>query len=58
VLRLHLGQAHEGHRSLRYLIGRRFELACEKLGLNMGKAQLSSAHFSAPKAENPQLNLF
>ena len=41
-----------------YLIGRRFELACEKLGLNVAKSKLTTEHFRAPKADEAQLSLF
>ena len=41
-----------------YLIGRRFELACRKLGLNRRRMHLTTRHFRAPKVETAQLNLF
>jgi len=41
-----------------WMLGRRFELACEKLGLNTAKSPLSTAHFRAPKAGSEQLSLF
>src|SRR5690348_8719037 len=41
-----------------YLIGRRFELACEKLGLNASRTQLTTEHFRRPKADAAQLSLF
>ncbi len=41
-----------------YLIGRRFELACEKLGLNVARTKLTTEHFRAPKANEAQLSLF
>jgi DNA repair photolyase len=41
-----------------WMIGRRFELACEKLGLNTARTALSTQHFRAPKAGSQQLNLF
>ncbi len=41
-----------------YLIGRRFELACEKLGLNASRTQLTIEHFRRPKADAGQLSLF
>ena len=40
------------------MIGRRFEMACEKLGLNEAKYSLSTSHFRAPKQGTEQLNLF
>jgi DNA repair photolyase len=41
-----------------WMIGRRFELACEKLGLNAARTSLSIQHFCAPKAGSEQLSLF
>src|SRR5579875_1796600 len=41
-----------------YLIGRRFELACRKLGLNRTRMHLTTRHFRPPKVETAQLNLF
>jgi hypothetical protein len=41
-----------------WLIGRRFEVACEKLGLNTSKRQLSTGHFRHPKLDSAQLSLF
>jgi DNA repair photolyase len=41
-----------------WMIGRRFEMACEKLGLNTTKSSLSIAHFRHPKPASEQLNLF
>jgi DNA repair photolyase len=41
-----------------YLIGRRFEIACEKYGLNLTKAPLSTEHFEKPKKPDAQLSLF
>jgi hypothetical protein len=40
------------------MIGRRFEVACEKLGLNEGKTRLSVEHFKRPQTESRQLSLF
>ena len=41
-----------------WMIGRRFELACEKLGLNTARLPLSTQHFRPPKAGSEQLSLF
>ncbi|MDB5598731.1 MAG: radical protein [Xanthobacteraceae bacterium] len=41
-----------------YLIGRRFEMACERYGLNLNKARLSTEHFEKPKKQDAQLSLF
>jgi len=52
------GKRMKGSGPYAWMIGRRFELACEKLGLNETKTQLSLKHFRAPRAESAQLNLF
>ena len=41
-----------------WMIGRRFELACEKLGLNRTRTVLSAQHFSPPRRPGEQLSLF
>jgi DNA repair photolyase len=41
-----------------WMIGRRFEAACEKLGLNKGRTSLTTEHFSPPRQEAAQLSLF
>jgi DNA repair photolyase len=41
-----------------WTIGRRFELACERLGINADRAKLSTEHFQAPIKGAEQLNLF
>ena len=41
-----------------YLIGRRFELACEKLGMNETRTLLTTKHFSAPRQHSAQFDLF
>jgi DNA repair photolyase len=41
-----------------WMIGRRFELACEKLGMNVRRTQLSTGHFRQPKPDSEQLSLF
>ncbi len=41
-----------------WMIGRRFEVACEKLGMNVKRTQLTTEHFRKPKPETEQLNLF
>jgi hypothetical protein len=38
------------------MIGRRFEIACKKLGLNAAAAELTTAHFRASRPH--QLSLF
>jgi len=51
-------ERQKGRGPYAYLIGRRFELACEKLGLNAAKTSLTTEHFRSPKPEQAQLSLF
>jgi len=41
-----------------WIIGRRFELACEKLGMNVKRTSLTTEHFRKPKPDSAQLSLF
>jgi DNA repair photolyase len=41
-----------------WMLGRRFEMACEKLGLNTTRQQLTTEHFRKPKPGSAQLSLF
>jgi DNA repair photolyase len=41
-----------------WMIGRRFEIACEKLGLNAREVQLTTEHFRPPRPSAVQLDLF
>ncbi len=41
-----------------WMIGRRFETACEKRGLNQSKVVLTTAHFKSPRPLGEQLSLF
>jgi DNA repair photolyase len=41
-----------------WMIGRRFEIACEKLGLNEREAHLATEHFRPPRPSAVQLDLF
>jgi DNA repair photolyase len=52
------GKRMKGSGPYAWMIGRRFELACEKLGLNAAKTTLTTKHFRAPKADSEQLSLF
>jgi DNA repair photolyase len=52
------GKRMKGTGPYAWMIGRRFEIACEKLGLNTNKLRLSTEHFRAPKADAAQLSLF
>ncbi|MCK9908917.1 PA0069 family radical SAM protein [Microbacteriaceae bacterium K1510] len=52
------GKRMKGTGPYAWMIGRRFELACEKLGINKARTTLSTQAFRAPKAGSEQLNLF
>ncbi len=41
-----------------WMIGRRFEIACEKLGLNARETNLTTEHFRPPRPSAVQLDLF
>jgi DNA repair photolyase len=41
-----------------WMIGRRFEMACEKLGLNTEKRKLDTTQFRPPRPSCEQLGLF
>jgi DNA repair photolyase len=41
-----------------WMIGRRFELACEKLGFNRTRTRLTTEHFNPPRRATEQLSLF
>jgi DNA repair photolyase len=41
-----------------WMIGRRFETACERLGLNCSRVVLTTEHFRPPRPRPEQLNLF
>jgi hypothetical protein len=40
------------------MLGRRFEVACERLGLNVNRTTLTTQHFRKPRANDAQLSLF
>ncbi len=52
------GQRQIGSGPIAWMIGRRFEVACEKLGFNMARAKTTIEHFQPPKPESRQLDLF
>ena len=52
------GKRMKGTGPYAWMIGRRFEIACEKLGLNTSKLQLSTEHFKHPRPDDAQLSLF
>jgi DNA repair photolyase len=41
-----------------WMIGRRFEVACERLGLNTNRTKLTVEHFAPPRKPSEQLSLF
>ncbi len=41
-----------------WMLGRRFEVACERLGLNVARTTLTTQHFRKPKPDDAQLSLF
>jgi DNA repair photolyase len=51
-------ERQKGRGPYAWMIGRRFELACEKLGLNERKLALTSEHFHPPRPASDQLSLF
>jgi DNA repair photolyase len=52
------GVRMKGTGPVAWMIGRRFEVACEKLKLNARKTKLSTAHFVRPRRGPEQLSLF
>jgi DNA repair photolyase len=52
------GKRMTGSGPIAWMIGRRFEAACQKLGLNAGKTKLTTEHFSPPHRPALQLSLF
>jgi DNA repair photolyase len=52
------GKRMTGGGPVAWMIGRRFELACEKLGLNQARTTLTTQHFQRPRQETEQLSLF
>ena len=51
------GKRQTGTGPYAWTIGRRFELACQRLGLNTTKLKLSTAHFRKPPQPGDQLTL-
>ena len=52
------GTRMKGTGPMAWMIGRRFEIACEKLGLNKRRSKLTTDHFARPKGRGEQLSLF
>src|ERR1700758_2755725 len=52
------GTRMTGAGPIAWMIGRRFEAACERLGLNKSSNKLTTEHFSPPSCRLAQLSLF
>jgi DNA repair photolyase len=52
------GKRMTGAGPVAWMIGRRFELACERLGFNTAKRKVSTEHFRPPRPASEQLALF
>jgi DNA repair photolyase len=52
------GKRQTGGGPVAWMIGRRFEVACQKLGLNKTKTSLTTEHFKPPHGMAKQLDLF
>jgi DNA repair photolyase len=52
------GKRMTGSGPYAWMIGRRFETQCEKLGLNKHKVALTTEHFAPPRPRAEQLSLF
>ncbi len=52
------GTRMKGTGPMAWMIGRRFEVACAKLGLNKKRSKLTLDHFEKPAGAGQQLNLF
>ena len=51
------GKPMTGGGPVAWMIGRRFELACEKLGFNKTRTRLTTEHFKPPNGGPEQLSL-
>jgi DNA repair photolyase len=52
------GSRMKGKGPYAWMLGRRFEIACEKLGFNTAKRVLTTEHFQPPIRRPEQLSLF
>jgi DNA repair photolyase len=52
------GARMTGKGPIAWMIGRRFEVACERLGFNATSVKTTTAHFRRPQAASAQLSLF
>jgi DNA repair photolyase len=52
------GKRMTGSGPIAWMIGRRFEVACERLGFNKASAKITTEHFRPPRPASTQLDLF
>src|SRR5271168_4648400 len=52
------GTRMTGTGPIAWMIGRRFEVACERLGFNVTSVKTTTEHFKRPQAASEQLSLF
>jgi len=52
------GKRMTGSGPIAWMIGRRFEVACERLGFNLTSVKTTTAHFQKPRPATEQLDLF
>jgi DNA repair photolyase len=52
------GKRMTGSGPIAWMIGRRFEVACERLGFNLTSVKTSTEHFKPPRPSAEQLDLF
>jgi DNA repair photolyase len=52
------GTRMKGTGPMAWMIGRRFEIACDRLGLNRRRTKLTTDHFARPERGGAQLSLF
>jgi DNA repair photolyase len=52
------GKRMTGSGPIAWMIGRRFEVACERLGFNRTSVKTTTEHFRPPRPATEQLSLF
>jgi DNA repair photolyase len=52
------GKRMTGSGPVAWMIGRRFEVACERLGFNLASVKTTTEHFRPPRPASEQLDLF
>ena len=52
------GKRQTGSGPIAWMIGRRFEVACERLGFNLTSVKMTTEHFRPPRPVSEQLALF